>query len=236
MAEHYDVIIIGTRCRWRHAGAHPGALGQTDPAARAGRVPAAGEGELGSRRGSSSRVATSRPDTWRDTGGKHVPARRSTTTSAARRSSTALRCTGSGRAISASSSHVDGDLARRGPSAMRSSSRGTRKAEWLYQVHGSHGEDPTEGTWSRQYPFPAVSPRAPDPADPRRPRTAGYHPFHAPCGILLDEAEPCRQHVHPMHLVRRLPVPGACEIRCRDHRRPPGTASTRTSLCWSTPR
>src|SRR5580698_5464004 len=31
------------------------------------------------------------------------------------------------------------------------------KAEWLYQVHGCHGEDPTEGAWSRQYPYPAVS-------------------------------------------------------------------------------
>ena len=31
------------------------------------------------------------------------------------------------------------------------------KAEWLYQVHGNHGEDPTEGPWSKQYPFPAVS-------------------------------------------------------------------------------
>ena len=31
------------------------------------------------------------------------------------------------------------------------------KAEWLYQVHGAHGEDPTEGSWSKQYPWPAVS-------------------------------------------------------------------------------
>ena len=31
------------------------------------------------------------------------------------------------------------------------------KAEWLYQVHGNHGEDPTEGHWSQQYPWPAVS-------------------------------------------------------------------------------
>src|SRR3989440_9565726 len=31
------------------------------------------------------------------------------------------------------------------------------KAEWLYQVHGVHGEDPTEGHCSKQYPWPAVS-------------------------------------------------------------------------------
>ncbi len=31
------------------------------------------------------------------------------------------------------------------------------KAEWLYHVHGVHGADPTEGSWSKQYPWPPVS-------------------------------------------------------------------------------
>jgi len=63
------------------------------------------------------------------------------------------------------------------------------KAEWLYQVHGAHGQDPTEGHWSRQYPWPAVShePRIQQIADTLA--GAGYHPFHAPCGVLLDEAD-----------------------------------------------
>ncbi len=62
------------------------------------------------------------------------------------------------------------------------------KAEWLYQVHGVHGEDPTEGHYSRQYPWPAVShePRVQQISDSLS--AGGYHPFHAPCGILLDEA------------------------------------------------
>ena len=62
------------------------------------------------------------------------------------------------------------------------------KAEWLYQVHGVHGEDPTEGHCSKQYPWPAVShePRIQEISDALA--GAGYHPFHAPCGILLDEA------------------------------------------------
>ena len=62
------------------------------------------------------------------------------------------------------------------------------KAEWLYQVHGAHGEDPTEGAWSRQYPWPPVShePRIQQISDDLE--RAGYHPFNAPCGILLDEA------------------------------------------------
>jgi choline dehydrogenase-like flavoprotein len=63
------------------------------------------------------------------------------------------------------------------------------RAEWLYQVRGAHGEDPTEGHWSRQYPWPAVShePRIQQLADTLS--AAGYHPFSAPCGILLDEAD-----------------------------------------------
>ena len=61
------------------------------------------------------------------------------------------------------------------------------KAEQLYQVHGAHGEDPTEGRSSRPYPWPAVShePRIQQLSDDLT--AAGYHPFHAPCGILLDE-------------------------------------------------
>jgi choline dehydrogenase-like flavoprotein len=62
------------------------------------------------------------------------------------------------------------------------------KAEQLYQVHGVHGEDPIEGHWSLQYPWPAVShePRIQQLADDLA--AAGYHPYHAPCGIMLDEA------------------------------------------------
>ena len=66
------------------------------------------------------------------------------------------------------------------------------KAEWLYQVHGTHGDDPTEGHWSKQYPWPAVShePRIQQIVDDLD--AAGYRPFSAPCGILLDEADPAR--------------------------------------------
>ena len=66
------------------------------------------------------------------------------------------------------------------------------KAEWLYQVHGNGGDDPTEGHRSKDYPWPAVShePRIQQLFDDLK--AGGYHPFHAPCGILLDEAEPTR--------------------------------------------
>jgi len=61
------------------------------------------------------------------------------------------------------------------------------KAEQMYQVHGARGEDPTEPPSSAPYPFPAVS------HEPRMQQLhddlarADYRPFHAPCGILLDE-------------------------------------------------
>ncbi|NUR08804.1 MAG: GMC family oxidoreductase [Nocardioidaceae bacterium] len=64
------------------------------------------------------------------------------------------------------------------------------QAERLYQVHGARGEDPTEPPASAPYPFPPVS------HEPRIQRlfddltSAGLHPFHAPSGIMLDEAEP----------------------------------------------
>ncbi len=61
------------------------------------------------------------------------------------------------------------------------------RAEWLYQVHGAHGEDPTEGPASKQYPWPPVSHESRIRQLSDDLAAAGYHPFHAPCGILLDE-------------------------------------------------
>ena len=61
-------------------------------------------------------------------------------------------------------------------------------AEQLYEVHGAHGEDPTEGHASAPYPFPALAhePRIQQLADDLA--AAGYHPFHAPCGVRLNAA------------------------------------------------
>ena len=61
------------------------------------------------------------------------------------------------------------------------------KAEQLYQVHGARGEDPTEPPASAPYPFPAVShePRIQALSDAFE--SIGLHPFHAPCGVMLNE-------------------------------------------------
>ena len=62
-------------------------------------------------------------------------------------------------------------------------------AEQLYQVHGARGEDPTEPPASGPYPFPAVShePRIQQLSDDLE--ALGHHPFHAPCGVMLNEAD-----------------------------------------------
>jgi choline dehydrogenase-like flavoprotein len=64
------------------------------------------------------------------------------------------------------------------------------RAEQMYEVHGNRGEDPTEGAASGPYPFPAVShePRIQQLSDALE--AHGYRPFHAPCGIRLDQARP----------------------------------------------
>jgi choline dehydrogenase-like flavoprotein len=64
------------------------------------------------------------------------------------------------------------------------------EAERLYQVHGLRGEDPSEPPASAPYPFPPVShePRIQALFDDLT--QVGLHPFHAPCGVMLDEEHP----------------------------------------------
>jgi choline dehydrogenase-like flavoprotein len=61
------------------------------------------------------------------------------------------------------------------------------QAEHLYQVHGARGEDPIEPHTSADYLFPAVShePRIQQLSDDLE--KVGLHPFHAPCGVMLNE-------------------------------------------------
>jgi choline dehydrogenase-like flavoprotein len=68
------------------------------------------------------------------------------------------------------------------------------EAEALYQVHGLRGEDPTEPPASKPYPFPPIA------HEPRMQRLnddllkAGYHPFHAPTAVMLDETNRAASH------------------------------------------
>ena len=103
------------------------------------------------------------------------------------------------------------------------------KAEQLYEVHGARGEDPTEPPASAPYPFPAVShePRIQQLSDDLE--AAGYHPFHAPCGIRLNEANMPVQRLRALRELRRLPVRGARQVRRRGARRAAGARARRTS-------
>ena len=95
------------------------------------------------------------------------------------------------------------------------------RAEELYQVHGARGEDPTEPPASAPYPFPAVShePRIQQLADDLA--AAGRHPFHAPCGVMLNEGDMPHSSVRPLRHLRRVPLPRARQVR----RRGPGGAA-----------
>ena len=64
------------------------------------------------------------------------------------------------------------------------------EAEQMYRVHGARGEDPTEPPASAPYPFPALvhEPRIQQLSDDLE--TAGFQPFHAPCGVMRDDANP----------------------------------------------
>ena len=191
MTEHYDVIVIGT-----------GRVGERSPTPW--RPPASGfccssaatssrgRWRTGSPSRCSSTAATSRP-TPGTTPTAPRSSRRSTTSSGARPSCTAPRCTGSGPQDFGEIEHVDG-VSPAWPFSYDDMEPWYTKAEWLYQVHGNHGEDPTEGHWSKQYPWPPVShePRIQEITDSLS--AAGYHPFSAPCGIMLDEADRPRSH------------------------------------------
>ena len=78
------------------------------------------------------------------------------------------------------------------------------EAERLYHVHGRRGEDPNEPNASDPFPHPAVE------HEPRIARLSdaltrqGYHPFHLPLGILLDQRPDGSG----------LPTPGSACIRC----------------------
>ncbi|MEU6275300.1 GMC family oxidoreductase [Streptomyces populi] len=76
------------------------------------------------------------------------------------------------------------------------------RAEQLYRVHGRHGEDPTEGPASAQYPFSPVEhePRIQQLSDDLEKH--GLHPFHLPIGVDLTQDD------------RGRAVHGSACIRC----------------------
>ena len=161
--------------------------------------------------------------------------RRSTTSWAARPSSTARRSTGCAR-------EDFGELSTTTASRPRGRSRYDElepyytKAEQLYEVHGARGEDPTEALASAPYPFPARLARAAHPAALRRPR--GGRPPPVP-RALRDPARTSQhavQRVRPLRQLRRLPVRRARQVRRRGARRPARARASERRRCSRTRR
>ncbi|HEX8914623.1 MAG TPA: GMC family oxidoreductase [Humisphaera sp.] len=63
------------------------------------------------------------------------------------------------------------------------------QAERLYHVHGLRGEDPTDGPASGPYPHPPIAHEPRIQALHDQLERAGLRPFHAPTGVLLNEAK-----------------------------------------------
>ena len=63
-----------------------------------------------------------------------------------------------------------------------------QRAEEMYHVHGQRGEDPTEPPCSGPYPHPPVAHESRIQKLVDDLHAAGLHPFHAPSGVMLDEA------------------------------------------------
>ena len=224
----YDVIIIGSGAGGGTLARHLAAVRQADPDPRARRLAAARGRRTGTRRRSSSRTATSR--------------RRRGTTTRTSRSSPGIHY-----AVGGATKMYGAALYRLRPAGLRRAARITT---------ASRPPGPSATTrWSRTTRRPSSCTRSTATTARTRPRAtparrtrsrrlthepriqqlsddlerAGYHPFHAPCGVrLLADDLPDSRCIRVPD-VRRLPVPGAGQVGCRDARASGRRSSTRTS-------
>ena len=164
MAEHYDVIIIGTGAGGGTLAHRLAPVRQAHPAARARRLPAARARELGLPRGLRQGALPVTASSGSTRTAQRVPARTSSTSSAATRSSTARSCSGCASATSARSATTAGvspawPLVLRGPRALLRRGRAA-----LPRPRRRRGEDPTEPPRSGPVPVPGGLARAAHPA------------------------------------------------------------------------
>ena len=93
------------------------------------------------------------------------------------------------------------------------------EAEQLYQVHGARGRGPDRASGERAVPVPGGVPRAANPAAGRRPRRRRPPPLPRPLRGDARRVEHALQRLRALPDLRRLPVPGARQVRRRGARR-----------------
>ena len=186
MAERYDVLIIGSGAGGGTLAHRLAPTGKKILHTRARRLAAARSPELERRRG-LRRQPLRVPRDLADIGWDAVPA------------PGPLFCRGATKVFGAALyrlrkedfgelRHYDG-VSPAWPIGYEEIEPYYTEAEQLYQVHGEHGVDPTDPPASAPYPWPPVS------HEPRIAKlahdlaAAGYHPFHAPSAVMMNEAD-----------------------------------------------
>ena len=169
MAEHYDVIVIGSGAGGGTLDPRARADRQADPAAGTRRLDPPREARTGTRQAVWVDTATATPATGPTPRRQGVHRPSSTTTSAATPRCTAPCCSACGSATSVRSHHVDGDLAGLADRLRTTSSRGTPGPSSSTTSTASAGIDPPSRGRRAPYPHPADQPRAAHRAAGRRP-------------------------------------------------------------------
>ena len=189
MSDHYDVIIIGT-------GAGGGTLAhRLAPSGkrillleRGGYLPREPENWDSEEVFSKDRYLSD--EKWIDKDGDAVPARTSSTSSAATPSSTARSSSACASATSARSSHYGG-VSPAWPISYADLEPYYAEAERLYLVHGAGRRGPDRAAALGPVPVPGRLARAAHPAArTTTSRATGHHPFHLPVGVDLNESDP----------------------------------------------
>ncbi len=205
--------------RRRNARAYPGRLGQADPAAGPRRLPAPGATELGSPPGVRGRAVHLQG---------HLVRRRRQAVPAAgallrRRGHQALR---RGPVPAAPRGLRRTPARRRDLPGLAAVLRRLRALvhQGRAAVSGARQRrrGPHRGAPVRPLSLARGLPRAPDPAHLRRPGQGRVPPVPRALRDPARRGRPAPQHLHPVHLVRRVPVPGPRQVRRRYHRGPPG--------------
>ena len=96
------------------------------------------------------------------------------------------------------------------------------RAENLYQVHGVRGEDPDRAACERTLSASGGLARAAHPAASRRSGAGRLPPVSHAVRHHADREQHAVLEVHSLHGLRRVPLPGARQVRRGGDRGPPG--------------